>query len=95
MSTSIIPIGYADGLNRRLGNGAGCVLINNTLCPIIGDISMDSCIIDTSKVKCKEGDNVRIFSENNPVINLSEKLDTIPYEIYATLNRRIKRVYLN
>ena len=95
MIISIIPIGYADGLNRHLGNGAGSVLVKNTLCPIIGDISMDSCIIDTSKVKCKEGDNVRIFSENNPVINLSEKLDTIPYEIYATLNRRIKRVYLN
>ena len=55
---------------------------------------MDSFIIDTSKVSCKEGDEVEIFGEGNSILKLSEDLGTIPYEIYSTLNRRIKRVYI-
>ena len=55
---------------------------------------MDSFIIDTTQVKCKEGDEVDIFGEENSILKLSEDLGTIPYEIYSTLNRRIKRVYI-
>lgn len=95
MNISVIPVGYADGLNRRLGNNIGSVLISNSLCPIIGNISMDSFIVDTSKVECRVGDKVEIFGQQSTVLNLSQKLNTIPYEIYSTLNRRIKRVYLD
>ena len=95
LNISIVPVGYADGLNRGLGNHIGEVLISGSLCPIIGDISMDSFIVDTSSVQCKIGDKVEIFGEKNSALNLSKKLHTIPYEIYSTLNRRIKRIYVD
>ena len=56
---------------------------------------MDSFMVDSSNVKTKVGDSVEIFGENNTVIKMAEKLNTIPYEVYATLNRRIKRVYID
>ncbi|MBT6808080.1 MAG: hypothetical protein HOA52_01150, partial [Flavobacteriales bacterium] len=70
------------------------VFVNNVECPIIGKICMDSFIIDTSNANCKEGDEVEIFGGNNSILKLAEKINTIPYEIYSTLNRRIKRVYI-
>ena len=94
MNVSVVPVGYADGINRRLGNNIGKVVINGGLCPIIGNVSMDSFIVDTTSIPCKVGDQIEIFGEQNSVLNLSASLNTIPYEIYATLNRRIKRVYL-
>ena len=93
MQIGIIPFGYADGLNRKLSVKNGVVIINNTHCPIIGKISMDSCIIDLSNTTAKTGDEVIIFGTENTVLSIAKKLDTIPYEIFATLNRRIKRVY--
>ncbi len=95
MNISVVPVGYADGLNRKFGEGTGNVLVNGVLCPIIGNICMDSFIIDTTKVNCNEGDEVEIFGEGNSILNLSENLGTIPYEIYSTLNRRIKRIYIS
>ena len=94
MNISVVPVGYADGFNRRLGSGVGSVFVNNVECPIIGKICMDSFIIDTSNANCKEGDEVEIFGGNNSILKLAEKINTIPYEIYSTLNRRIKRVYI-
>tara|TARA_B100001758_G_C18404494_1_gene611107 strand:+ start:673 stop:1752 length:1080 start_codon:yes stop_codon:yes gene_type:complete len=89
----IIPLGYADGLNRKLGEGNGTVLINKTACKIIGKISMDSCTVKLPNSKVKIGDQVIIFGDKNPINSISKKLKTIPYEIYATINRRIQRVY--
>lgn len=93
MTISIIPIGYADGLNRKLGNGVGEVVVNNKLCQIIGEISMDSFMINTTNMSIKVGDHVEVFGENNFVTTIAKKINTIPYEIYATLNRRLKRIY--
>ena len=93
MQIGIIPFGYADGLNRKLSIKNGVVIINNTHCPIIGKISMDSCIVDLSHITAKAGDEVIIFGTENTVLSIAKKLDTIPYEIFSTLNRRIKRVY--
>tara|TARA_B100000674_G_scaffold57015_1_gene39713 strand:+ start:18965 stop:20047 length:1083 start_codon:yes stop_codon:yes gene_type:complete len=95
MNISVVPVGYADGLNRKLGNSVGSVIIKEVECPIIGNICMDSLMIDTSKVDCKEGDEVVIFGPKNTILSLSEKIGTIPYEIYSSLNRRIKRVYID
>lgn len=95
LNISVIPVGYADGLNRNFGNNIGRVLIDGKLCPIVGDISMDSFIADTSEINCKVGDNVEIFGPKNSVLNLSKRINTIPYEIYSTLNRRIKRIYVD
>ncbi len=92
-SIAIIHVGYADGLNRKLSNSTGSVFINNHECTIIGEISMDSFAADITGVKAKEGDLVEIFGPQLNVLEIAKKLNTIPYEIYSTLNRRIKRVY--
>ena len=88
-----IPIGYADGIDRHLGNGNACVFINGHRCPTIGNICMDVCMIDVSDVACQPGDQVEIFGDNIPVVELAEKLDTIPYEILTSISSRVKRVY--
>jgi len=95
MVISIVPVGYADGINRKLGNGVGRIAINNVPCPIIGEISMDSLAVDTTKIKTEEGDTVEIFGKNISVSSIAENINTIPYEIYATLNRRLKRIYID
>tara|TARA_E500000331_G_C17272363_1_gene719864 strand:+ start:10663 stop:11763 length:1101 start_codon:yes stop_codon:yes gene_type:complete len=93
MKIAIIPLGYADGINRKLGDGKGKVLINNSTAKIIGKISMDSFMVDISAVDATEGDEVIVFGKENSVAEIAKKIDTIAYEILATLNRRIKRIY--
>ena len=88
-----IPIGYADGLNRHLGNGRAWCLVNGRRAPYVGNICMDVCMIDVTDIDCKEGDKVIIFGEGLPVTELAEILDTIPYEILTSVSTRVKRVY--
>ena len=88
-----IPIGYADGFDRRLGNSRGEVLVNGHRAPIVGNVCMDICMIDVTDIPCNEGDRVEIFGENLPVQNISKNLDTIPYEILTSISNRVKRVY--
>ena len=94
MKIAIIPVGYADGLNRKLGNQKSHIFINDRACEIIGEISMDSFAADVTGLNVVEGQEVVIFSPKYSVSKLADNLSTIPYEIMATLNRRIKRVYL-
>ena len=93
MKIAIIPVGYADGINRQLGSHIGSVFIGNYECNIIGEISMDSFAIDVTGIDVQEGDIVQLFGDKLTVTKIAQKINTIPYEIYATLNRRIKRVY--
>ena len=93
MRIGVIPIGYADGFNRKLGNSQGSVLINNQECRVLGQISMDSFIANITEVGAEEGDWATIFSPDFTVKKLATMIDTIPYEILATLNKRIKRIY--
>ena len=88
-----IPIGYADGLNRRLGNGNAYCLVNGQKAPYVGNICMDVCMIDVTDIDCKEGDKVIIFGDDLPVTVLSDILGTIPYEILTSVSNRVKRVY--
>ena len=88
-----IPIGYADGLNRHLGNGRAWCLVNGRRAPYVGNICMDVCMIDVTDIDCKEGDKVIIFGEGLPVTELAKILDTIPYEILTSVSTRVKRVY--
>lgn len=90
---AIIPIGYADGLDRHFSCGVGQVLINGKRCPIIGNICMDTCMIDITDIEAKEGDSVILFGEDLSVSELSDKLETIPYEIFTSISPRVKRVY--
>ena len=88
-----IPIGYADGLNRHLGNGKGYCIVNGRKAPYVGNICMDVCMIDVTDIDCKEGDKVIIFGNELPVTKLADWLDTIPYEILTSVSNRVKRVY--
>ncbi len=90
---AIIPIGYADGLDRHFSNGGGVVSIRGQRCPIIGNICMDACMIDVTDIDAREGDPVVIFGEELPVAELSDRLKTIPYEILTSISPRVKRVY--
>ena len=89
----IVPVGYADGLSRRLSNGRGYLLVNGQKAPIIGNISMDMCTVDITGLNANAGDEVIIFGKDLPVTLLAEKLETIPYEIFTSIAARVKRVY--
>ena len=88
-----LPIGYADGLNRHLGNGKGYCIVGGKQAPYIGNICMDVCMIDVTGIDCKEGDTVEIFGPQLPVTTVAEWLETIPYEVLTSVSERIKRVY--
>jgi alanine racemase len=90
-----LPIGYADGLNRRFGNGRGYCMIAGQKAPYIGNICMDVCMVDVTEIDCKEGDEVEIFGNQLSVELLAEWIDTIPYEILTSVSNRIKRVYFS
>ncbi len=90
---AIIPIGYADGLNRGLGNGIGSLYIDNNEVPIIGNISMDMCAVDVTGLYVNEGDEVIIFKTTQHIKTMAKKLNTIPYEIMTNISQRVKRVY--
>ncbi len=92
-SIAIVPVGYADGMNRLLGNGKGHVMINGEAFPTIGNICMDMCMIDISGKNVKAGDPVIIFGEERPVSELAKDLGTIPYEVLTSMSGRVKRVY--
>lgn len=88
-----IPIGYADGLNRHLGNRRGYCLVNGQKADYVGNICMDVCMIDVTDIPCREGDSVEIFGDALPVTVLSDLLGTIPYEVLTSVSNRVKRVY--
>ncbi|MFN3555316.1 MAG: bifunctional UDP-N-acetylmuramoyl-tripeptide:D-alanyl-D-alanine ligase/alanine racemase [Bacteroidales bacterium] len=90
---AIVPVGYADGLNRRLSNGKGYMLVGGKKAPVLGNISMDMCCLDVTGLGARQGDEVIIFGEDLPVTRLARKLGTIPYEVFTSIAARVKRVY--
>jgi alanine racemase len=93
-TVAIIPVGYADGLRRALGEKKWSFLINDQLAPIIGNVCMDMCMVDVTNIDCKPGDTVEIFGPKNTVFKMAEVLNTIPYEIISSISNRVHRVYL-
>jgi alanine racemase len=93
-SIATIPVGYADGFNRRLGNGNGKVVVNGQVAPTIGDICMDMAMIDVTGLDVSEGDTVELFGKDQHVSELARQAGTIPYEILTSVPERVKRVYL-
>ncbi len=91
---AIIPIGYADGLNRMMGNGNGRVYIKSSYVPIVGRICMDMFMADVSDLGVVAGDSVEIFGDRISVYELAERCNTIPYEIITSIPPRVKRIYL-
>ena len=93
-----IPVGYADGLNRHLGNGAWEMIVGGKRAKTIGNICMDSCMIDITDIEgVEEGDEVTILSveRGNTAADMAFALGTIPYEILTSVAKRVKRVYIN
>jgi alanine racemase len=90
---AITAIGYADGLNRKLSNGNGYMLVNGKPAPIVGNICMDMTMIDVTDIECKEGDEVIIFGAELNISDVAKKVGTIPYEILTSISQRVKRVY--
>ena len=93
LKIAIIPIGYADGFSRSLGNGKGSVFIKNTIYPTIGNICMDMLFIDISNSDLKVNDRVEIFGSNHSIFKMADAANTIPYEIISSISNRVVRVY--
>ncbi|HKL72332.1 MAG TPA: bifunctional UDP-N-acetylmuramoyl-tripeptide:D-alanyl-D-alanine ligase/alanine racemase, partial [Marinilabiliaceae bacterium] len=92
-SLAVIPVGYADGLSRQLSNGVGEVRIGKQLFPIVGNVCMDTCMVNVTGGNVKEGDEVIIFGDDFSLSLMAEKLNTIPYEIMTSISQRVKRIY--
>ena len=88
-----LPVGYADGLRRSLGNQVGNVNIHGNLAPIVGTVCMDMLMVDVTEINCKEGDEVILFGENPTITEVAAKIGTIPYEILTSISARVKRIY--
>ena len=91
----IIPIGYADGFSRALGNGLGKVYLNGEFAHTYGNICMDMSFINLENINAQVGDIVEIFGENNSIENIAKSINTIPYEILSTISQRVVRTYSN
>ena len=96
MTTATIPVGYADGLDRHLGNGRWEVLVRGERAKIVGRVCMDSAMIDITDIDGVEvGDKVTIFGteRGNTLEDMARVLDTISYEIMTSISQRVKRIY--
>ena len=89
-----VPLGYADGLSRRLGNGAGRLWVHGRPAPIIGSVCMDMCMIDVTGIPCSVGDAAVLFDPAHPITELARDLGTIPYEVLTSIPQRVKRVHV-
>lgn len=93
LRVATIPVGYADGLTRKLSNGKGQMFINGHRAPILGKVCMDMTMIDVTGIECYEGDEVEIFGDNISLQEFSDMCDTIPYEVLTSIGQRVRRIY--
>jgi alanine racemase len=92
---AVLPIGYADGLPRRLGEGRGRAWVHGQPAPTVGAICMDMCMVDVTGIDCRPGDEAVLFSPEHPVQQLAHDLGTIPYEVLTAISPRVKRVFVH
>ncbi|MBQ8385977.1 MAG: alanine racemase [Paludibacteraceae bacterium] len=90
---AVIPIGYADGFDRRFSNYGGEVLVRGKRCPVVGNVCMDQAMIDVTGTDAQVGDAVEVFGDRLPLEELAAKLGTITYEILTSVSRRVQRIY--
>jgi alanine racemase len=90
---AIVPVGYADGLSRKLGNRIGNLFIKGVRVPIIGNVCMDMCMVDITGLNAESGEEAEVFGENITIDEIAEKCQTIPYEILTSIPPRVKRVF--
>jgi len=91
---AVLPIGYADGYDRRLSNGVGTVYVKGQEVPLVGNICMDMCMIDVTGLSVSVGDEVELMGDHIQVSKMAEKIGTISYEILTGISQRVKRIYL-
>jgi alanine racemase len=94
MTIATIRVGYADGFRRSLSNGVGQVVVNGVFCPVVGNVCMDMTMIDVTNVPCSISDEVEIIGETQTLQDFSKMLETIPYEVMTSINKRVARVYV-
>ena len=92
---AVIPIGYADGFDRRFSNYGGEVMVRGKRCPVVGNVCMDQAMIDVTGTDAQVGDYAIVFGDNLPIEELADKLQTIPYEVLTSISRRVQRVYFH
>ncbi|HWK99450.1 MAG TPA: bifunctional UDP-N-acetylmuramoyl-tripeptide:D-alanyl-D-alanine ligase/alanine racemase [Parapedobacter sp.] len=85
-----VNIGYADGYDRRFGNGVGYMLVNGKPARTVGDICMDMTMLDLGSIKAGVGDEVVVFDD---IEEQATAIGTIPYELLTGISQRVKRVY--
>ena len=90
---AVIPIGYADGFDRRFSNYGGEVWVRGKRCPVVGNVCMDQAMIDVTGADARPGDIAEVFGEHMPLTELADKLGTITYEILTSVSRRVQRIY--
>lgn len=93
MKIAVLPIGYADGFSRKLGNGEGKVKIGDNWYNTIGNVCMDMIMIDITGGNVREGDQVIIFDDQQNLKEMAHAMETIPYEVLTSVSPRVKRVY--
>ncbi len=91
---AILPVGYADGYHRRLGNGVGRVFVRGHFAPLIGNVCMDMCMIDVTGLNVQEGDEVELIGDRVKLTDVARWMETIPYEVLTGISQRVKRVYI-
>jgi len=87
-------MGYADGLDRKLGNKNGWAFINEKRVPIIGNICMDMLMLDVTGLDINPGDKVEFFGPNISILEVAQNASTIPYEVLTSISQRVKRIYI-
>ena len=96
-TVATVPLGYADGVPRRLSAVGGEVLIGGHRCPIVGVVTMDQLMVDVGDQTVAVGDEVVLIgSQDSESISANEwgsRLDTIGYEIVCGLSNRLPRHY--
>ncbi len=90
---AVIPIGYADGFDRRFSNYGGEVYVRGKRCPVVGNVCMDQAMVDITGTDARPGDVAEVFGEHMPLQELADKLGTITYEILTSVSRRVQRIY--
>ncbi|WP_330744759.1 bifunctional UDP-N-acetylmuramoyl-tripeptide:D-alanyl-D-alanine ligase/alanine racemase [Chryseobacterium sp. CP-77] len=90
-----IPVGYADGIPRLIGNQVGNVGVNKTLAPIVGNICMDMMMINVDHIPgVREGDTVTVFNAKPSLKEFAGYCKTITYEVLTSISPRVKRIYI-
>lgn len=92
---AVLPIGYGDGYSRRFSNGMK-VLLQDTLCPIVGRVSMDMCMVDVTAIgtQVKVGDIAVLYGKEELLTKGATLCDTIAYELLCRVSPRVPRIYL-